>query len=136
MRMRLNRRGSVRSASALFAVVVAVPLVAVSGATAGTGEPTHRKGHGWAPITVCDPAGRPPYTYTIEIGPASSLDDRKGYVAYANRTFKYYTGFKQGRITVTDAPAKPTEVGGLHYAEGHNNDPLTARVVDGPQCAR
>lgn len=135
MHMRLRKRGSARCAGAVLAVVATVPLVAVSGATAGTGDPVHRAGHGWAPIRVCDPAGRPPYTYTLEIGPASSLSDGKGYVAYANRTFKYYRGFKQGRITVTDAPAKPTEIGGLHYADGHNGDPLTARVVSGPRCA-
>ena len=132
--MKLTRRSAMRGGGAVMVVVATVPLLAVSGATAGTGDPPHRKGHGWATVRVCDPAGRAPYTYTLEIGPASSLDDGKGYVAFANRTFKYYRGFKQGRITVTDAPAKPTEIGGLHYAEGHNNDPLTARVVDGPRC--
>lgn len=112
---------------------MAASLVFVAPASAIDGLPPHAKGHGWAPVRVCDPAGKAPYTYVIRVGPISSINDVKGYVAFANRTYKYYK-FQDGQFRVTDARAKPIEVGGLHYAAGHNRDELTAKVVSGPRC--
>ncbi|HET8601403.1 MAG TPA: hypothetical protein VFL99_13830 [Segeticoccus sp.] len=133
--MNPTRRRAIRWASAVVAVAATVPLTAVATASAASGPPTHRQGHGWTTVHVCDPAGKAPYKYTIDVGPLGSINDQKGYVAFANNTYKYYR-FSHGQFTVKDAPAKPVEVGGLHYAKGHNHDPLTATVVSGPKCRR
>lgn len=132
--MHRTRRRTMRLAGAAVAVMATLPAIGVATATAGQGPPTHRKGHGWAVVQVCQPAGSGPYTYTIRVDPLSSLArDGKGYVAFANQTFKYYH-FSKGKFRVKDAPAKPIEVGGLHYAKGHNGDTLSATVVVGPRC--
>lgn len=132
--MSSTRRRTLRWGSAVVAAAT-MSIVAVAPANAGQGLPVHRKGHAWAPISTCEPAGPPPYTYTIRMQPLSSVQgDGKAYIAYANRTFKYYRGWRKATITVTDAPARPTEAGGMHYAPGHNNDPVRAVVVKGPPC--
>lgn len=131
--MSSTRRRATRGVSAVLAAIAA-PVILVAPASALDGYPQHAAGHGWAPVNVCKPAGKAPYTYTIRVTPLSSIHDGKGYVAFANRTYKYYQ-FRDGQFRVTDAPAKPTEVGGLHYAAGHNGDELTAKVVSGPRCA-
>lgn len=131
--MKLTGRRAVRWAGAVVISMATVPLMATT-ASAATGPPRHATGHGWASVQVCDPAGTAPYKYKIKVRRVSSIEDDWGYVAFANGTYRYYP-FKHGKFTVKDAPAKPIEVGGLHYAKGHKGDVLSATVVAGPSCA-